>query len=104
MSMHKTAGFLALLAAMVFDPQLALAAKPMECHVGPVSATYGGTPWSVYSCGDDTSLLFVADTGSPAAPFYFVIYLKDGRYQYDGEGTGSKQATDAAYLDLLKLT
>jgi len=78
--------------------------KPKECHTGPVTQTYGGTLWSVYSCGDDTSLLFVAMTNTPAAPFYFVMYLKDGKYQYDGEGTGSKQATDAAYLDLLKLS
>jgi hypothetical protein len=85
-------------------PQAALAAKPIECHIGPVSEVYGGTPWSAYSCGDDTSMLFVADNGSPAAPFYFVIYLKDGKYQYDGDGTGSKKATDAAYLDLIRLS
>lgn len=91
-----------LLAAAHSGP--ASAEKPKECHTGPVMRYYGNTPWSVYSCGDDSSLLFVAMTGSPAAPFYFVIYLKDGGYQYDGEGTGSKSATDAAYLDLRRLT
>jgi hypothetical protein len=86
------------------SPQAALAAKPTECHIGSVIQIYGGSPWDVYSCGDETSLLFVARTNTPAAPFYFVIYLKDGKYQYDGKGTGSKKATDAAYLDLIRLS
>jgi hypothetical protein len=33
-------------------------------------------------------------------PFYFVLYMKDGKRKLSGEGTGSKEATAAAYDDL----
>ena len=78
--------------------------KPLNCDVGPVDKTYGKTSWLVYSCHDDQSLMIVSAAGSPALPFYFTFHLKDGVYQLSGEGTGNKQATDAAYGELKAFT
>ena len=41
---------------------------------------------------------------SPAAPFYFMLFQKDGKYVVIGEGTGQKAATDRAYAKLVRLT
>ncbi len=77
---------------------------PLSCEVGPISKTYGGTPWLLYSCADGKTLVIVSDKGSPAMPFYFVFVPgSDGGYGLTGEGTGAKAATDAAFRDLGKL-
>lgn len=76
---------------------------PMKCEVGPVTKSFGGNPWSVYSCNDNGSLVIVAADKSPASPFYFMFFQKDGKYQLTGEGTGSKAATDAAYKQLSQM-
>lgn len=75
----------------------------MKCETGPAKKHYGNASWLVYSCTDNTTLLIVSDTGNPAMPFYFRYYLKNGVYTLTGEGSGSKQASDAAYKDLIKL-
>jgi hypothetical protein len=87
----------ALWAAMVVP--LALGAE-LKCDVGPVRKTYGMTQWLVYSCDDARTLVIVSDPESPAAPFYFTAYPKDGGYQIEGEGTGRKELTDAALEEL----
>ncbi|HSC47383.1 MAG TPA: lipocalin family protein [Gammaproteobacteria bacterium] len=78
--------------------------NPLNCDVGPVNKTYGSAPWLVYSCHDDRSLTFVSAPGSPAMPFYFVLYVKEGQYRLTGEGTGDKKVTDAALAELQKLS
>ena len=75
----------------------------MKCEIGPLKKVYGKTNWLVYSCTDDKTLVIVSDTGSPAMPFYFTFYIKNGSYTLSGEGTGNKAATDAAYNQLSKL-
>ena len=72
--------------------------------LGPLSGTYGSTPWLVYACSDNKSLVFVALSGSPAAPFYFMLTPKNGKYSLVGEGNGSKVLTDRAYAELTKLS
>jgi hypothetical protein len=52
--------------ALAIDPH-----APESCATGPVIKTYGGTKWLVASCSDGKSLVFVAQEGSPAAPFEF---------------------------------
>jgi hypothetical protein len=77
---------------------------PLQCEIGPLHKTFGGNPWLVYGCSDGVTLV-VASTGeSPANPFYFIFFQKDGSYEMHGEGTGSKQATSAAFEDLKRLT
>ncbi|MBV9991225.1 MAG: hypothetical protein JOZ72_08010 [Alphaproteobacteria bacterium] len=85
--------------ALALDPQ-----APESCATGPVTKTYGGTPWLVASCSDGKSLVFVAKDGSPAAPFEFdLTYTGDG-YDMTGRGKGDRKYTDAAYAELSKLT
>ncbi len=96
--------FLALLSSIASPARGAGEMPALKCDVGPLTRAYGGAAWLVYSCHDDKSLTFVAAPGSPAAPFYFTLYVKDGVYQLVGEGTGDKKTTDAAYAELGKLS
>jgi len=92
---------LCLAACVAAEPLAAQPAKPqMACKIGPIEKTYGSTQWKIYSCDDHKSLVFVSAPGSPASPFYF-LRSPEG---VSGEGTGSKQATDAAYAEIAKLT
>jgi len=78
-----------------------------KCDVGPLNKTYGKTPWLIYSCNDDKTerkLVLVSAPGSPAMPFVFFFYIKDGSYRLYGEGTGNKAATDAALNELQQLS
>jgi hypothetical protein len=72
----------------------------LDCKTGPVSKTYGGTQWLVYSCNDDHSVVATSEQGNPAGPFYFMFYWENGRYRLIGEGTGDKRASDLALADL----
>lgn len=76
----------------------------LDCSAGPLSKTFGFTPWLVYACSDGKSVVVVTTPGSPAAPFYFMLFPKDGKYTVVGEGTGLKRHTDRAYADLNRLT
>lgn len=76
----------------------------LDCSTGPVTRTYGSTPWLVYACSDGKSVVAVTSPGSPAAPFYFMLFQKDGKYTVVGEGTGAKSHTDRAYAELTHLT
>jgi hypothetical protein len=76
----------------------------LNCNVGPITRTLGNSNWLIFSCDDDKTLIFVASEGSPAAPFYFRASPKQGGYGITGEGTGGKEATDAAYNDISKLS
>ena len=80
-----------------------LLAEPMQCEIGPVEKTFGGTNWTVYSCDDNKSLVVISANGNPAMPFYFMISEKDGELAIHGEGNGSKEASAAAGRDLEKL-
>ncbi|CAN5553362.1 hypothetical protein BH09PSE4_BH09PSE4_17700 [soil metagenome] len=68
----------------------------MKCETGPIDRQFGGTDWIVYACDDGGSVVIVSKAGNPASPFYFVASPKDGSYVLNGEGTGSKVASDAA--------
>jgi hypothetical protein len=84
--------------------------KPSQsCDVGPLTRTYGKTDWLLYSCNNQKAegnamLVLVSAPGSPAMPFVFFYYIKDGGYRLYGEGTGDKGATRAALDELQQLT
>ncbi len=82
----------------------AVKAQNIQCDTGSVTKTYGDVEWSVYSCDDGVSLVFVSTPTSPANPFYFFLSKDKNGMNLSGEGTGSKSATDAAYADLSALT
>ena len=77
----------------------------LDCQSGPLHKTYGNTNWLVYGCSDSLSAVVVSDAGNPAAPFYFILYIKqDGSLKLYGEGTGKKSATQAAFDELKAMT
>jgi len=84
--------------------QPAQQAQPLKCDIGPVARTYGATQWLVYSCDDNRSVVIVSAPGNPATPFYFFFFPSADGYQLNGEGTGQKDATNAAFGDLRKLS
>jgi hypothetical protein len=79
--------------------------KPqMQCNIGPVIKTYGGTKWIVFSCNDDRTVVIATAPKNPAMPFYFTLYPKDDGYGIYGDGTGKKDVTDAALKDIKALS
>ncbi|HEX9661040.1 MAG TPA: DUF4019 domain-containing protein [Candidatus Binatia bacterium] len=76
----------------------------LTCDIGPVTKIFGQADWLVYSCNDKRSVVVVSAPGNPAAPFYFIFSPQGEGYGLHGEGTGSKEATAAAYADLRTLT
>ena len=77
---------------------------PLDCQTGPITKTYGGTSWLVHSCDDGRTVVFLSAPGSPAFPFYFVLYPTEKGRRIEGEGTGDKKATDAAVEELQRLS
>jgi hypothetical protein len=76
-----------------------------KCDVGPLKKIYGNMPWLVYSCTTTKKVVIVSAPGSPARPFVFCFcIMRDGSYGLYGEGTGNKEAADAALSELKKLT
>jgi len=101
--MFSTIATLILLGA---TPAFAVDERPpaLNCEVGPVKKSFGGSPWLVYACGDSRSAVVVSDQGNPAMPFYFILYVNpDGKMRLYGEGTGSKSATQPAFDELRQL-
>jgi hypothetical protein len=107
---HRISSFAFLLAsAITFSSALSAEQPSQKCDVGPINKTYGKTPWLVYSCNNkkaegNAMVVLVSAPGSPAMPFVFFFYIKDGGYHLYGEGTGNKEATDAALSELQKLS
>ena len=90
-----------LIAATLFSISLVAAADgPKNCNIGPANKTFGGAPWYVYACDDGRTVAIVSAPGSRAMPFLFVFTYKDGAYRLQGEGTGDKSVTAAAYDEL----
>ena len=75
----------------------------LKCNIGPVTKTYGGSKWLVYSCDDNRSLIIVSAPGNPATPFYFTVRPGANGFDIHGEGTGDKKFTAAASKELTAL-
>jgi hypothetical protein len=70
----------------------------LQCNVGPAVMELGGNDWVVYGCVDDQSVVVIANSPNPAAPFVFIIMPNgSGGIELHGEGTGAKSATKPAY-------
>lgn len=102
--------FVSTISALLLAASPAEDAAPMDqapafrCDIGPLHKAYGGSQWLLYSCTDGTTLAMVSAPGSPAMPYYFMFQRHGVNYRIQGEGTGSKDATDAAYHDLATLS
>lgn len=71
-----------------------------RCSTGGMSKTLGTTQWLVYSCDDAQTLVFVSDPESLASPYYFTVFPHGTEYHVFGEGTGDRQATEAAFKEI----
>lgn len=79
-------------------PEPAAEPPALQCNIGPTAMQLGGNDWVVYGCVDGRSVIVVASSPNPAAPFVFIITPDDsGGIELHGEGTGAKSATKPAY-------
>ncbi|MBY0318143.1 MAG: hypothetical protein K2X72_05415 [Reyranella sp.] len=74
--------------------------EPMDCRVGPVIKTFGGSKWVVNSCADGRTVILMATNDSPAFPCFIKIDPSTEGYHIDGRGKGDRQATNAAMDEL----
>jgi hypothetical protein len=90
----------ALLAGTALGQEKSASTDTLECNIGPVTKRFGAGEWLVYACTDKKSVAIVALASNPAQPFYFFFAPNGDRYRLIGEGTGSKEATQAAFNEL----
>jgi len=90
--------------ALAFSGTPAAGERPhLDCHVGPVTKSYGNNDWLVYSCSDNRSVVVVAKPENPAFEFYFILVPGPDKVDLYGEGVGDKTATEPAFRDLKEL-
>jgi len=70
------------------------AEEPLQCNNGPVTKFIGDGDWAIFSCSDNKTVVLYTKQGNPAAEFYFMFYIKNGRYELYGEGTGDRKRTE----------
>ncbi len=94
-----------LVAIAICLPLLAGAqTEPMDCRIGPLIKTFGGSKWVVNSCTDGRTVILMATDDSPAFPCFIMIEPSTRGYNIDGRGKGDRQATNAAMDELAALS
>ena len=93
-----------LLTSLAVSSQAAPATEQpvLQCNIGPAAKRFGRNDWVVYGCTDGHSVVVIAETPNPAAPYVFFLTPdgKDG-IELHGEGTGAESATQPVY-EILK--
>ena len=74
--------------------------EPMDCRVGPLTKTFGGSNWVVNSCTDGRTVILMATNDNPAFPCFIEIAPSTKGYTINGRGKGDRQATNAAMDEL----
>jgi hypothetical protein len=92
------------LAILILAFSVSAAADPLQCNVGPIIKSVGGTEWQVPSCNDGRSLVFATMKGNPAMPFVFIVHQDEEVARISGEGNGSKEHSAAAFKELKEMT
>jgi len=92
--------------ALVVSAIPAADAQPtgIQCDIGPINRNFGNVPWLVYSCNGEKTIVMVSAPGGPAMPFVFVLHPDKTAYRLEGEGTGSKVASDAAGAEIQRVS
>ena len=80
------------------------AAEPLQCNVGLIITSLGGSKWQVTSCNDGRSLVFATMKGNPAMPFAFIVQRDEETAKISGEGNGSKEHSTVAFAELKEMT
>jgi hypothetical protein len=75
----------------------------VSCTAGPIPTTYGGQPWLAFACDDGHSVALLAASGNAAAPFSFVVRPSDHGVRVQGDGSGDRGATAAAFAELMAM-
>jgi hypothetical protein len=75
----------------------------VSCTAGPIPTTYGGLPWLAFACDDGRSVALLAAPGNAAAPFSFVVRPSDHGVRVQGDGSGDRGATAAAFAELMAM-
>ncbi len=96
--------FLALGGASCAVAAATAPSNTLSCTIGPVTKSYGGGQWLVYGCSDGKGVVLVTPQGNPGFPFVFSFIYTSNSMALHGEGTGNKQATDAAFEELKALS
>ena len=78
--------------------------EPMDCTVGPLVKTFGGSKWVVNSCTDGRTVILMAVEDSPAFPCFIKMEPSTEGYSINGRGKGDRQATNAAMDELAALS
>lgn len=78
-------------------------APSQQCAIGPQEKTFGQTKWLLYGCDGATAAALVPAKGSPAAPFFFIVFREGANYKIYGEGLGDKKVTGAVMEELKSL-
>lgn len=103
--MTRTTQFITLAFIALFSVHSSSQEEPkLVCNIGPISAIFGGTNWTLYSCTDELSISLVSTPKSPAHPFYFMLLNKDGEYTLLSEDNEKKNAAKAARVELEALS
>lgn len=85
---------------IVLFSSMSLAGEPLNCQIGPIEVTLGGNKWQLSSCNDNRSLVFVTMQGNPAMPFVFFVHRNGSTSKINGEGSGPKKYSAAAFEEL----
>lgn len=92
-----------LVSSLIALLALTQAGEPaMNCNIGPGQHALGGQTWLALACSDQSSVLLLAVEPNPAAPFYFLFTPGEDGYRLVGEGNGQRDATQAAYNELIE--
>jgi hypothetical protein len=75
----------------------------VSCTAGPVPTTYGGQPWLAFACDDGRSVALLSAPGNAAAPSEFVLRPSDHGVRVQGDGSGDRGATAAAFAELMAM-
>jgi len=94
------AGMVAL-AGCASAPQMTEA--KVSCTAGPIPATYGGQPWLAFACDDGRSVALLSAPGNAAAPFSFVVRPSEHGVRVQGDGSGDRGASAAAFAELMAM-
>ena len=79
-------------------------AQEMKCDKGPEDVVAGGSHWVAYACDDGKTVVAVAASPNPAAPFYFMLRPDGHKVIVFGEGTGDKTTTQKAHAYFSAMT
>jgi len=72
----------------------------IACKTGPVTRTFGGQSWLVYSCADRHSILVVSNHGDPPTSEYIMLSPVRDHVEVVGEGWATGTGGNTAFAEM----